>query len=119
MKKGCFLSVIAVLTIIVGIAMYIFQNHFDTLILSPAKKVIAGFIKNDLNAKLKSVADSKEKAELKKLITDFAENTKAIKKLKEEEINELIKSIESAMTDSIIQKTELEEISQLMESKLK
>ena len=119
MKKGCFITTIVVSTILVGAGLYIFQNHFDDFVLNPGKKWIAGFVKDELDAKLISVIDSPEKNELKKLIKEYSENTEALKKVKEKDIDKLIAEIESAMSDSIIQKTELEEIKQLTKTKLK
>ena len=117
MKKGCFITAVVVFTILRGAALYIFQNHFDTLVLNPGKKLLAGFVKDELEEKLEYVVDSPEKIELKMLIRDFSKNTEALKKLKENDINKLITTIESAMNDSIIQKSELEEISLIIKSK--
>jgi len=119
MKKGCFITAVVVFTILLGTALYIFQNHFDDLVVNPGKKWLAGFVKDELDAKLISVIDSPEKTELKKLISDYSENTEALKKLTEKDINKLITAVESAMSDSIIQKLELEEISLIIKSKSK
>jgi hypothetical protein len=119
MKKGCFITAIFVITLIVGAALFIFQNHFDTLVLNPGKKLLANFVKKDLEEKLEVVIDSPEKTELKKLIKNYSENTEALKKLKKKDIEEIISFIESAVSDSVIKKSELEEISQIIESKLK
>lgn len=119
MKKGCFITTIVIFTIIVGAALYIFQNHFDSFVLNPGKKLIAGFIKDDLEEKLDVVVDSQEKVELKKLINELSNNSEALKKFNEKEIDKLISKIESAMEDSIIRKSELEEISLIIKSKSK
>lgn len=117
MKKGCFITSIALLTIIVGAALYVIQNHFDSLVLSPAKKVIANLIRNDLYKELDKVVESEEKTELKKKIKDFSQNKAVLNRIKEEEITELVNAIEKAISDSLISKAELNEISKLMESK--
>lgn len=117
MKNGCFITAVVVFTILLGAALYIFQNHFDSLVLNPGKKLLAGFVKDELEEKLETVVDSPEKTELKMLISDFSKNTEALKKLNEKDVNRLITTIESAMSDSIIQKSELEEISLIIKSK--
>jgi hypothetical protein len=119
MKKGCFITGIVVFTILLGAALYIFQNHFDSLVLNPGKKLLAGFIKNELEEKLLAVADSPEKAELQKLIDKLSKDTEALKKIKEKDIDGLIKTIESTIEDSIIKKSELEEIKLIIKSKEK
>lgn len=113
MKKGCFITTIAVATIVVGTALYLFQNHFDTIIL-PGKKMIAQLVKKDLEQKLEFVIESPEKNELKKILTAYAEDTEALKKLKENDVNKIIGLIESAVSDSMISKSEIENISQLL-----
>lgn len=119
MKKGCFITTIVVVTILIGAAMYIFQNHFDSLVLNPGKKILAGFVKKDLEKKLEFVIETREKTELRNLIKEYSENTDAIKKLKEKDVDQIISTIESAISDSIIKKSELEEISQLIKLKSK
>ncbi len=119
MKKGCFITTIVVATVIIGAALYIFQNHFDSLILNPGKKILAGFVKKDLEKKLEFVVETPEKAELRSLIKKYSENTDAIKKLKEKDVEQLISTIESAISDSIIKISEFEEISQLIKLKSK
>ena len=119
MKKGCFVTAIVVFTILLGAALYIFQNHFDTLVLNPGKKLLAGFVKNDLEKKLDIVIDSPEKTELKNLIKKYSSDAETLKKLKEKDVSKLMTAFEAAVSDSIIEKSELEEISQIIKSKLK
>jgi hypothetical protein len=119
MKKGCFITAIVVATIVIGAAMYIFQNHFDTLVLNPGKKLLAGFIKEDLKKKLEFVVDSPEKTELKILIEKYSSDAETLKKLKEKDVDQIINVIDSALDDSIIQKSELEDISLIIKSKSK
>ncbi|NWF88604.1 MAG: hypothetical protein HXY50_03985 [Ignavibacteriaceae bacterium] len=119
MKKGCFITSIMIVTIIVGTVLYIFQNHFDNLILTPGKKIITGLVKGELNKTLEQVKDSPEKEELIGKIKEFSENPKVLKMLNEDDINSFVEEIKSAVKDSIIDKSELEEISQLLEFKEK
>lgn len=117
MKKGCFITAIVVFTILLGVALYIFQNHFYTLVLNPGKKLVAGFVKDELEQKLEFVVDSPEKTELKKMIKEYSTDTEALKMLKEKDIDRIVTTIESAMSDSVIQKSELKEISLIIKSK--
>jgi arsenate reductase-like glutaredoxin family protein len=119
MRKGCFVTLIVTLTIIVAAVLYIFQNHFDSLIMNPGKKIIASFIKNEFDSKLMIVVDSPEKQELKKLIEDYSNNIEKFKNVNEDDINKLIDSIDAAISDSLIYKAELEEIKQLTKRILK
>lgn len=119
MRKGCFFSLIIILTILVAAGLYIFQNHFESFILNPGRKLLVKFVREELDNKIEKVIDSPEKKKLKKLIYNFSGNTEAIKKLNEKEVNKIVFLIEESMADSIIQTNELEKISKLIESELK
>lgn len=114
MKKGCFISAIAALTIFVAAVLYIIQNHLDSFIVNPGKKIVAKFIKNELDEKLEVVIDSPEKTELKQMIKELSESPEKLKSLNENELKELMSAIDAAISDSIIQKSELENISKLI-----
>lgn len=114
MKKGCFITGIVILTIVLGVVLYIFQNHFDSMILNPGKKWIAGIVKGGLHEELDVVVDSPEKTELLNLIEEFSKSTEKLKTVKKDEIEQLVNQIKLAVTDSIIQKSELEEIKKLL-----
>lgn len=119
MKKGCFVTLIVTLTIIVAAVLYIFQNHFDSLIMNPGKKIIAEFIKDEFNSKLMIVIDSPEKQELKELIEGYSNNIEKYKNVNEDDIKKVIDSINAAISDSIIYRAELENIKQLTKRILK
>ncbi len=119
MKKGCFVTTIVTLTIIVAVILYLAQNHFDSFILNPGKKIVAGFIKDDINSKLKFVTDSKEKTELLHLVDQYAADKEMLEKVKEADINKIISAVETAVEDSLIEKAELENISQLLKTIIK
>lgn len=119
MKKGCFLFVIAFLTILVAVILYIIQFRLDDFILNPGRKLIAEFIRNELESKLEVVRNTPEKVELKNLLKYVSENEDALKRFTEKEVGEITALIESAIADSILEKNELENISQIIKSKIK
>lgn len=117
MKRGCFITVIVVTTIIVGTVLYIFQNHFDNLILNPGKKIIAGIVNDEISKKMKSVKESSAKTETMAAIKSFSENSKILKLISEDDVKEIVEEIKAAAADSVIDESELKEISQLLELK--
>ena len=117
MKRGCFITVIVVITIIVGTVLYIFQNHFDNLILNPGKKIIAGIVNDEISKKMKSVKESSAKTETMAAIKSFSENSKILKLISEDDVEEIVEEIKAAAADSVIDESELKEISQLLELK--
>lgn len=119
MKKGCFISAIVILTIIVAVILYIFQYHLDDFIINPGRKLIAEFIRDELESKMEFVKNSPEKMELKNLLKDVSENTELLKQFTKEEVNKITTLIESAIADSIIERDELENIKQIIKSKIK
>lgn len=117
MKRGCFITVIVVITIIMGTVLYIFQNHFDNLILNPGKKIIAGIVNDEISKKMKSVKESSAKTEMMAAIKGFSENSKILKLISEDDVKEIVEEIKAAAADSVIDESELKEISQLLELK--
>lgn len=119
MKKGCFITTIVVSTILLGTALYLVQNHFDSIFGGTGRKIIASFVKNNLNKQLEKVIESPEKKELIETINNLADNSESLKKFKEKDVNQIIDMIESAITDSVIERSELDEISQKIKANLK
>lgn len=117
-KKGCFLKVIIVLTIVIAAILYIVQNHLDDVVINPAKKVISTFITNGVFKQLTYIKNTPEKDSLKILLNNYLKDkiTKA-KSLNTSDLDWLIDSIKVAVTDSLITKEDLNKIKELINIK--
>ncbi len=74
MKKGCFLKSIIILTILIAVILYLFEHHFNDLVLKPGKGILKEIALKDLNKKFDKVKETPEKDSLKTLINDFVES---------------------------------------------
>ena len=111
MKKGCFLKIIIILTILIAAVLYIFENHFDDLILKPGENIIKGIVFKDVNKKMEFVKNSPEKDSLRVLINNFvSDKLHKEHNIDSKKIEDLIDSIGSTLNDSVISSTELEHL---------
>lgn len=111
MKPGCFLKSIIILTIIVAAITYIIQ-HRSELFLEPGRKMITSVFNDDWNEKFNYVKDTPEKVELKNVLKKYLDSLKLKNIPDDKEINKITVMVQKAAADSLISKTELNEISQ-------
>lgn len=119
LKKGCFVKIIIVLTVLIALVLFLVQNYFDELILKPGEKLIKGFVFEGINREMKNVKETPEKDSLRVLMDNFVHSR--IKNKKEiningEEMEKLVDSAKLIFADSLITADELEKIKKLFES---
>lgn len=119
MKKGCFVKIIIVLTVLIALVLFLVQNYFDEFILKPGEKLIKGFVFEGINREMKNVKETPEKDSLRVLMDNFVHSR--IKNKKEiningEEMEKLVDSAKLIFADSLITADELEKIKKLFES---
>lgn len=110
MKKGCFLKVIAILTILVAAITYIIQNKFNEYLLGPSKKIIVPLFIENLSKNIKFVKESSQKDSLLTLVKNYANDVKDLEELSDDSIKDFIQKIQSISVDSVITNEELENI---------
>jgi tRNA C32,U32 (ribose-2'-O)-methylase TrmJ len=113
MKKGCFIQIIIVLTIVTAAVLYIVNNKFDEIIFNPGKSLIVNQITKDLNY----VKETPEKDSLRSLITSYIKNLKSFKSISKKPIERFVDSLKIALKDSIINKREYKNLSKILRSK--
>lgn len=114
MKKGCFIKIIIILTILTAAIVYIIQNHFDELILRPGKKALAEMYISEFNTKASFIAESPEKDSVRNIVRDLVLNQiEKEKNLSNESLKSFFDSISHTLKDSIITFSELEEIKKI------
>lgn len=119
MKKGCFVKIIIVLTIVVAGITYIVQNRFEDFIFKPGKKLIAPMFLKNFDEQLKDVKNSPQKDSLKALVADYIEGAQNLKELSEDSLRVFFKSIDYTIVDSVITNAELDKIKKLLDKKEK
>jgi hypothetical protein len=111
MKKGCFLKIVIIITILIAAILYIFENHFNDFILKPGENIIKDIVFKDINTKMKFVKATPEKDSLSVLINNFIHN-KIHKehKLESKELEVLTDSVETVLRDSLVSRNELDHL---------
>ena len=111
MKKGCFLKIIIILTVLIAAILYVVENHFDDFIRKPGEKIIKDLVFKDVNREMEYVKNSPEKDSLKVMINSFIYN-KIHKEhtLNTGEIEDIVDSVEEVLKDSAISPAELENL---------
>lgn len=107
MKKGCFLNIIIVLTIIIAAVVYIITQKFDEVIKEPGSKIIMNFINDDINKRLDGLPATPERDSLKSLIHSQLVNFNIFDKSGEKFLDDIKKRIDIVLEDSIITKEDL------------
>ena len=118
MKKGCFIKVIVVLTILVAAVLYIIQNHLDDWVIGPAKEFFSELFVSGVDDELKFIVESREKDSLRVLLKNYLQDKfTSTKELSDKDINWLIDSVKVVVIDSIITENDLNKIKKLIEQK--
>jgi len=118
MKKGCFIKVIVVLTILVAAVLYIVQNHLDDWVIDPAKEFFSELFVSGVDDELKFIVESREKDSLRVLLKNYLQDKfTSTKELSDKDINWLIDSVKVVVIDSIITENDLNKIKKLIEQK--
>ena len=116
MKKGCFLKLVVIITILVASVLYIIQNKFDEIFLNPGKKLITELIEDNWETELSYITDTEEKDSLKSLLYFYVEGIKTVSEISEDSHKELLELLESTFTDSLITKEELLKLTKIVKS---
>jgi hypothetical protein len=116
MKKGCFLKLIFIITILVASVLYIFEKKFNDVFLNPGKNLLTELIEDNWESGLSYITGSAEKDSLKSLLYFYMEGIKSVNEVSEDKHKELFNFLEVTFKDSLITKQELLEISKIVKS---
>ncbi|RKY93851.1 MAG: hypothetical protein DRQ01_03765 [Ignavibacteriae bacterium] len=116
MKKGCFLKLVFIITILVASVLYIIENKFDDIFLKPGKKLLTELIEDNWETELGYITGTAEKDSLKSLLHFYVEGIKTVNEISEDKHEELFELLEITFLDSLITKEELLEITKFVKS---
>ena len=119
MKKGCFVKLVIIVTILIGAAVYIVENKFDEFIFKPAKKIIISEINDEWNNNLKFIKNSAEKDSLKTLFLEYMNNIKSVNDFSKKNNEKVLDILKQTFKDSIIDKNELKQFQKLINTAIK
>lgn len=116
MKKGCFLKLVVIITILVASVLYIIQNKFDDIFLNPGKKLITELIEDKWETELVYITDTVEKDSLKMLLQFYVKGINTVDEISEDKLEELFELLEITFNDSLITKKELSKLTKIVKS---
>ena len=118
MKKGCFIKIIIVLTIIIAAILYILQNHLDDVVINPGKKLISDLIVGGIDDELNYIRETPEKDSLRFLLKEYLKDKiSKTKEINTGDLNWIIDSIKVVVTDTLITQNNLNRIKELINLK--
>jgi hypothetical protein len=109
MKKGCFLTSLLTLTIVLGVAFYLVKNHKVT-INKLVKPWVIGKVKDKFDNKIASIKNTPERDTLISIVNAYAKSIKEAKDYDIDKDSALLDEIQFAMRDSVIDPAEISKI---------
>ncbi len=114
MKKGCFISFVVLLFLLIAAGIYVYKFHKEEF-LNFGKKTLFSMIKSELEDEFENVRYSPQKDSLKILTFNFLEKLKNDNfEKRKTEIEELSKLIKETLEDKEITPDELSKIRKLI-----
>jgi hypothetical protein len=111
MKKSCFIRTIFILTIVIGVIVYLVQTKWTTI-----KEMIAGFPRKGIEKSLVKFKESPEKDSLKAMLENFfTQDLVNMHEFSNKMFDPLKTSLSQFSSDSVIDKQELIQIKQILE----
>ena len=114
MKKGCFVKTIVFLTLVTAVLLYLINYKFNSIIINPGKKIII----NQMTDQMHFVKKSPEKDSLKNLIRIYVERLKTLDKVSKRQIGDFADTLEIALKDSVINRSEYEHLYHILNQKV-
>jgi len=118
MKKGCFLNVVIIGTILIAAAVYIVENKFDEWFLKPGKELVLNEIINNWDNEFKYIYASPQKDSLKNLLVYYVDNIKSLDEVVLTNEKSFANEFESVIEDSLITKNEISKLTTLVKKEL-
>jgi hypothetical protein len=122
MKKGCFIKIIIVLTILVAAGLYLIQNYggkIKNMIVSKGKETVREYFINKYNTRFGYIKPSPERDSLELYMKKYFEkNFSDLDKINdesEEKIDSVLSSVEEIVNDSVVTKVEVNKIKKMID----
>lgn len=112
MKKGCFLTLIIGTTIVLGMVLYLYQQHKDDAI-----KYIADYAAGKMSEDIDDHASGKGADSLKSLIKQLPDNLKN-KRLSIEQVGNITDMVGNIYNDGFVDSLELSRLTDTLKKKL-
>ncbi len=116
MKKGCFISFVVLLFVLIAGSIYIYKFHKEDF-LNFSKKTLLSMIKNELEDEFETIRNTPQKDTLRTLTFDYLKKLKADNlEEKKTEIETLSRLIKETLEDKQITSEELSKIREIIKN---
>ena len=109
MKKGCFIKLVIMVTIIVAVSVYIIQYKIEDW-MHPGKKLILTTLLENWETEAAYIKNSAEKDSLKSLIKYYQDYINSGKEVVNLDADVLLNRFEEIIEDSIVTENELSQL---------
>ncbi|MBK9099863.1 MAG: hypothetical protein IPM14_17520 [bacterium] len=114
MRKSCFLKSVFILTVVIGVLVYIIQYKLDDWVIKPGKKFIINESIESIDDELITINDSANKDSLKSLLKYFLDNVKSVEEIVNLEEEKFEEELKIALSDSIISDNEISNLTSIL-----
>lgn len=114
MRKSCFLKSVIILTILVGVLVYLIKYKLEDWVVKPGKEFIVKEAIGKLDTELIHVTNSANKDSLKSLVKYFLNNVKSFEEVVNLEEEKFTKEFKAVIADSIITDSEISNITSIL-----
>jgi len=115
MKRGCFLKIVVIGTIILAAAIYLIKYQFKDFFVEKGKNFVINEVEDSWHKDLSYVRNTPEKDSLKTLLKDFVWELKDEGEIfkPSEQSKKLMENVVNSFEDSLISSDELKKITEL------
>lgn len=106
MKKGCFFTVLIILTIIIAAVIYMFKNHKDD-VYALFKPMLLDNMSEDFTEALKKHNITANKDSLQNIVNDYIEHARNKSNFRLEELGHFFSRFELIVSDGVVDSSEL------------
>ena len=114
MKKSCFLKSVFILTVIIGVLVYIIKYKLEDWVIKPGKEFFINESIENIDDELITITDSANKDSLKSLLKYFLENVKSVEEIVNLEEEKFEEELKLALSDSIISDNEISNLTSIL-----
>lgn len=114
MKKGCFIIVFTILTILIAAGIYIFKNHKD-LPMALLKPIILNSIKDDYDEAIQKYKITSNKAALDSLVSNYIDHARKNSNFRLEQLDTFFSQFRISVRDGMVDSTELTALKNIFE----
>lgn len=117
MKKGCFVSIILSLTVLIAVSIYIVKKHRNTAF-SAVKPIVLSSMENGFREDIENIKDKEYSDTLNSLVTRYFEHAKTNKEFGLDDIKVFGEEVKWVTKDGIIDSADISKLTDFLNKEL-